>query len=186
MHLNRRTPRGFADWTHKVSGQGHAEVRERGAGEEVRERGAGGKRGGFPNRARADLARTVRHCRGRDSGSSKRSSAPSQPITAMPSLRTGAGPPLRTALSRSTWARCHCSVGSLHRCRRRSSMAGRYSGVLASASKLRSRIAPKPPVALLSLPTADSQDKPARRGAYRPWAELLRRTFGFDVLQCPK
>ena len=31
----------------------------------------------------------------------------------------------------------------------------RYSGVLASASKLRSRIAPKPPV---SLPTTHSQD----------------------------
>ena len=60
----------------------------------------------------------------------------------------------------------------------------RYSGVLASASKLRSRIAPKPPV---SLPTTHSQDdKPARRSAYRPWAELLRRAFGCDVLQCPK
>ena len=60
----------------------------------------------------------------------------------------------------------------------------RYSGVLASASKLPSRIAPKPPV---SLPLDISQDdKPARRGPYRPWAELLRRTFGLDVLQCPK
>ena len=60
----------------------------------------------------------------------------------------------------------------------------RYSGVLASASKLPSRIAPKPPV---SLPLDTSQDdKPARRGPYRPWAELLRRTFGLDVLQCPK
>ena len=26
----------------------------------------------------------------------------------------------------------------------------------------------------------------ARRSPYRPWAELLRRTFGFDVLACPR
>lgn len=24
-----------------------------------------------------------------------------------------------------------------------------------------------------------------RRGAYRPWAELLKQTFRFDVLTCP-
>jgi hypothetical protein len=24
-----------------------------------------------------------------------------------------------------------------------------------------------------------------RRGGNRPWAELLKRTFGFDVLTCP-
>ena len=24
-----------------------------------------------------------------------------------------------------------------------------------------------------------------KRGGYRPWAELLRRTFGIDVLECP-
>ena len=73
-------------------------------------------------------------------------------------------------------------VVSLHRCRRTKFHTVRYSGVLASASKLRSRIAPKPPV---SLPTTHSQDdKPARRSAYRPWAVLLRRAFGFDVLQC--
>ena len=40
----------------------------------------------------------------------------------------------------------------------------------------RSLIAPKP--------TADEPESP-RRGAYRPWAELLKRTFGFDVLTCP-
>ena len=27
---------------------------------------------------------------------------------------------------------------------------------------------------------------PKRAGTYRPWAELLKRTFGMDVLQCPK
>jgi hypothetical protein len=56
------------------------------------------------------------------------------------------------------------------------------AGVLASASKLRARLAPKPAVALK--PTADVPESP-RRGAYRPWAELLKRTFGFDVLTCP-
>jgi len=59
----------------------------------------------------------------------------------------------------------------------------RYAGVLASASKLRARLAPKPAVALK--PTADVPESP-RRGAYRPWAELLKRTFGFDVLTCPR
>ena len=52
----------------------------------------------------------------------------------------------------------------------------RYAGVLGSASKLRSRIAPKraevssPPV------VEDIHDVP-RRGPYRPWAALLLRTF---------
>jgi hypothetical protein len=58
----------------------------------------------------------------------------------------------------------------------------RYAGVLASASKLRARLAPKPGVP--PKPTADVAESP-RRGAYRPWAELLKRTFGFDVLTCP-
>lgn len=31
----------------------------------------------------------------------------------------------------------------------------------------------------------DIADVP-RRGPYRPWAALLKRTFGFDVLQCPR
>jgi len=59
----------------------------------------------------------------------------------------------------------------------------RYAGVLASASKLRPRLAPKPVVAPAK-PTADVAESPLR-GAYRPWAELLKRTFGFDVLTCP-
>jgi hypothetical protein len=57
----------------------------------------------------------------------------------------------------------------------------RYAGVLASASKLRPRLAPKPAV---PKPTADVPERP-RRGAYRPCAELLKRTIGFDVLTCP-
>ncbi len=60
----------------------------------------------------------------------------------------------------------------------------KYAGVLASASAWRSRIA-RPPT-----PTAASEDvaaearKPKRAG-YRPWAELLARTFAVDVLECP-
>jgi hypothetical protein len=59
-----------------------------------------------------------------------------------------------------------------------------YAGVLAPASKLRSRIIPKPPVA----PAHDTADAPSpkRCGShYRPWAELLKRTFDIDV-RCPR
>ncbi len=59
----------------------------------------------------------------------------------------------------------------------------RYAGVLASASKLRSRIVPVPPVA-----PADDDDecKPKPSGCrYRTWAELLG-TLGIDGLACPK
>jgi hypothetical protein len=62
----------------------------------------------------------------------------------------------------------------------------RYAGVLAPASKLRARIVPKP-----ATPPADtdasSAPRPKRGGCrYRPWAELLKRTFGVDGLECPK
>ncbi|CAN5925184.1 hypothetical protein BH11MYX4_BH11MYX4_26230 [soil metagenome] len=62
----------------------------------------------------------------------------------------------------------------------------RYAGVLGSASKLRSRLAPKR-AEVSSAPCAveDIHDVP-RRGPYRPWAALLQRTFGFDVLACPR
>jgi Putative transposase len=60
----------------------------------------------------------------------------------------------------------------------------KYAGVLASASPLRSRIAPVP-----ALPAPQGEDgqapPPRRRGTYRPWAELLKRTFDLDVLSCP-
>jgi hypothetical protein len=62
----------------------------------------------------------------------------------------------------------------------------KYAGVLASASPLRSRIAP---LALHALPAAQGDDGqqpvPRRKSTYRPWAELLKRTFDFDVLSCP-
>ena len=53
----------------------------------------------------------------------------------------------------------------------------RYSGVLAAASPWRSRIAPG----------AELGDEPSKkhRSRYRPWAELLARTFGVDALACP-
>ena len=59
----------------------------------------------------------------------------------------------------------------------------KYAGVLAPASPWRSRLAPQLPEA------ADAGDKPIRPAhadAYRPWAELLARTFAVDVLACPR
>src|SRR5262249_45618216 len=60
----------------------------------------------------------------------------------------------------------------------------KYAGVLAPASRWRSRIAPATPA-----PPEAKQDHeahaPRRTGRYRPWAELLKRTFGLDVLECP-
>ena len=60
----------------------------------------------------------------------------------------------------------------------------RYAGVLASASKVRSRIVPVAPVA----PAVEDDDecKPKPSGCrYRTWAELLG-TLGIDGLACPK
>ncbi|WP_437915386.1 transposase [Sorangium sp. So ce302] len=61
----------------------------------------------------------------------------------------------------------------------------KYAGVLASASPWRKRIGPRP--AKPQEPTkADDDAAPKRkRGGYRPWAEILRRTFAIDVLECP-
>ena len=59
----------------------------------------------------------------------------------------------------------------------------RYAGVLASAGKVRPCFAPKP--AVVASENASEVPERPRRGAYRPWAELLKRTFGFDVLTCP-
>ena len=57
----------------------------------------------------------------------------------------------------------------------------KYAGVLAAASKLRAQISPQP---VAPTDAAEAQRIP-RRGSYWPWATLMRRTFGFDVLQCP-
>ncbi len=60
----------------------------------------------------------------------------------------------------------------------------RYAGVLASASKLRSRVVPAPAAA--SPPGGGEESKPKKTGCrYRTWAELLA-TLGIDALECPK
>lgn len=62
----------------------------------------------------------------------------------------------------------------------------RYAGVLAPASTLRSRIIPKPPVAPANDTASASSPPPKRCGShYRPWAELLKRSFEID-LRCPR
>ncbi len=60
----------------------------------------------------------------------------------------------------------------------------KYAGVLAAASPWRSRIAPACPDAIGST-DKEQEREPKRRGGYRPWAELLKRTFEIDVLACP-
>ncbi|HVH46412.1 MAG TPA: transposase, partial [Labilithrix sp.] len=65
----------------------------------------------------------------------------------------------------------------------------RYAGVLASASKLRSLLLPEPPVsdgaARRSRQREAPKPEPRRpRCRYRPWAELMMRTFAVDVLCC--
>jgi hypothetical protein len=58
----------------------------------------------------------------------------------------------------------------------------RYAGVLAAGSQWRARITPEPPE------PEEVEDAPARGwpgGGYRPWAELLARSFAMDVLSCP-
>jgi len=54
-----------------------------------------------------------------------------------------------------------------------------YAGVLAAASPWRSRVTPPLP------PTAEDiePEKRVRKSGYRPWAELLQRTFSIDVPQ---
>ena len=56
----------------------------------------------------------------------------------------------------------------------------RYSGVLAAASCWRPLITPEPPEAATHEPVGKGTG-----GGYRPWAELLARTFAVDVLACP-
>ena len=59
----------------------------------------------------------------------------------------------------------------------------KYAGVLAPASAWRARIAPR----AAPVEATDEAEPPKRAGSgYRPWAELLKRTFEVDVLECPK
>lgn len=78
----------------------------------------------------------------------------------------------------------------------------RYAGVLASASppsgitkrdKLRSRILPEPSKEEAPPKEEDwvennggEAERRPRRCRYRPWAELMKRTFAVDVLCCPR
>ena len=62
-----------------------------------------------------------------------------------------------------------------------------YHGVLAPAAGLRSAIVPRVPARPRRcpgvLPGAGPRDGP--RPARHPWAELLKRVFGLEVLRCP-
>lgn len=62
----------------------------------------------------------------------------------------------------------------------------KYAGVLAPASPWRARVAPPKDAELATAANENvtAEDPPRRRG-YRPWAELLKRTFAVDVLACP-
>jgi hypothetical protein len=68
----------------------------------------------------------------------------------------------------------------------------RYAGVLGPAAKWRPLIVPKPqpPGGAASAAGPDSCGPPApcdtTGSRYRPWAELLKRTFGIDVETCPR
>jgi hypothetical protein len=62
----------------------------------------------------------------------------------------------------------------------------KYSGVLAPASSWRSRITPRPEPPPAAAPHDDAQPMSPPKGSYRGWAELLKRTFDVDVLQCPR
>jgi hypothetical protein len=57
----------------------------------------------------------------------------------------------------------------------------RYFGVLSSHAASRSQIVSAPAVP----PPPAKKDKPAGKLSYIPWAELLRRTFGFELF-CSK
>jgi hypothetical protein len=56
----------------------------------------------------------------------------------------------------------------------------RYFGVLSSHAAARSAVVPAP-----AEPAPAEQDKPASTSKYIPWAELLRKTFGFEIV-CSK
>jgi hypothetical protein len=69
----------------------------------------------------------------------------------------------------------------------------RYFGVLAPAAKWRPLVVPKPRPGQVAddatatcAPTPCSATPSATGSRYRPWAELLRRTFAVDVETCPR
>jgi len=64
----------------------------------------------------------------------------------------------------------------------------RYAGVLAAASTWRALVVPPPPEpAPASHPhTAVSSRPPTHRSRWRPWHELLKRSFAVDLLACSR
>jgi hypothetical protein len=60
----------------------------------------------------------------------------------------------------------------------------KYSGVLAPASTWPSRVVLRR-APTEAAPEAGKATAPKRAGTYRPWAQLLKRTFDVDVLSCP-
>ncbi len=61
----------------------------------------------------------------------------------------------------------------------------RYAGVLASASRLRSRIVPKPKLREDEAATDETSEEEKPKGSrYWRWGELLKRTFDIELL-CP-
>ena len=58
----------------------------------------------------------------------------------------------------------------------------RFHGVFAGNAKWRREIVPGPPVRLVQNPTAEELAQPGKKLV---WAALLKRTYGFEVLDCP-
>jgi hypothetical protein len=61
-----------------------------------------------------------------------------------------------------------------------------YGGVLAPASKLRPSVVPPPPPVPAGQEAVATSRPPTHRSIYRPWCELLKRTFAEDVEKCAK
>ncbi len=60
-----------------------------------------------------------------------------------------------------------------------------YAGVLGAGSKLRALIVPPAPPRAPAQPKHSHREQPpTHRSRYRPWAELMKRTFQLDVEQC--
>jgi hypothetical protein len=58
----------------------------------------------------------------------------------------------------------------------------RYCGVLSSHSRLRRRVVPQAPAEATA---TEKPEKSTRKSRYIPWAQLLQRTFGFEIV-CQK
>jgi hypothetical protein len=61
-----------------------------------------------------------------------------------------------------------------------------YGGVLAPASKLRPKVVPPPAPMPAGQEVPATSRPPSHRSIYRPWCELLKRTFAEDVEKCAK